>query len=48
MTFHAFELPPGNPMAYYAEVDVLMGRESDPRSKMPAFQSLPVAIPKAS
>jgi len=43
-----FELPPGNLMAYYAEANVLMGRESDPRSKMPAFQSVPVAIPKAS
>lgn len=48
LTLHAFELPPGNLMAYYAEANVLMGRESDPRSKMPAFQSLPVAIPKAS
>ncbi|WP_317932918.1 FdhF/YdeP family oxidoreductase [Halioxenophilus sp. WMMB6] len=42
-----FNLPPGNLMAYYPEANVLIGREQDPRSKTPAFKSVPVAVAKS-
>ncbi|MEJ2669462.1 MAG: FdhF/YdeP family oxidoreductase, partial [Gammaproteobacteria bacterium] len=41
---HRFDLPAGNVMAYYPEANVLIGRDTDPRSKTPAFKSVPVAI----
>lgn len=41
-----FDLPPGNLMAYYPEANVLIGRETDPRSKTPAFKSVAVSIEK--
>jgi molybdopterin-dependent oxidoreductase alpha subunit len=41
---YAFDLPPGNAMAYFPEANVLIGRESDPRSKTPAFKSVALAI----
>jgi anaerobic selenocysteine-containing dehydrogenase len=31
-------------MAYYPEANVLIGTEHDPRSKTPAFKSVPVKI----
>jgi anaerobic selenocysteine-containing dehydrogenase len=40
----AFDLPPGSAMAYYPEANVLVGTEVDPRSKTPAFKSVPVWI----
>lgn len=41
---HEFGLPSGNIMAYYPEANVLTGRETDPRSKTPAFKSIAVAM----
>lgn len=41
---HRFDLPSGNVMAYYPEANSLVGREIDPRSKTPAFKSVPVEI----
>lgn len=40
----AFEVTPGNVLAYYPEANVLIGRERDERSHTPAFKSVPVAI----
>ncbi|GAB1258825.1 FdhF/YdeP family oxidoreductase [Aurantivibrio plasticivorans] len=40
----AFDLPPGNVMAYYPEANCLIGTERDPRSQTPAFKSVPVNI----
>jgi molybdopterin-dependent oxidoreductase alpha subunit len=42
-----FNLPRGNVMAYYPEVNVLIGTEHDPRSKTPAFKSVAVSITNA-
>jgi anaerobic selenocysteine-containing dehydrogenase len=39
-----FDLPKGSALAYYPEVNVLIGREVDPRSKTPAFKSVPVWV----
>jgi anaerobic selenocysteine-containing dehydrogenase len=44
LTLCAFDLPRGNAMAYFPEANVLIGRESDPRSKTPAFKSVPIAV----
>ncbi|MFL0811409.1 MAG: FdhF/YdeP family oxidoreductase [Agarilytica sp.] len=44
----AFDLPKGNLMAYYPEANVLVGGGVDPRSKTPAFKSVPVSIQKTS
>lgn len=41
---HGFDLPQGNLMVYYPEANCLIGRETDPRSKTPAFKSVPVNI----
>ncbi len=41
---HGFDLADGNVMAYYPEANVLTGRDTDPRSKTPAFKSVAVAI----
>ncbi|MEH6468620.1 MAG: FdhF/YdeP family oxidoreductase [Porticoccus sp.] len=41
---YPFELPDNNLMAYFPEANVLIGCESDPRSKTPAFKSVPVNI----
>jgi molybdopterin-dependent oxidoreductase alpha subunit len=41
---HAFNLPAGNIMVYYPEANVLASRETDPRSRTPAFKSIAVAI----
>lgn len=40
----AFDLPRGNVMAYYPEANVLIATAHDPRSKTPAFKSVPVQI----
>jgi molybdopterin-dependent oxidoreductase alpha subunit len=39
-----FDLPRGSALAYYPEANVLCGTEVDPRSKTPAFKSVPVWI----
>jgi anaerobic selenocysteine-containing dehydrogenase len=39
-----FDLPRGSAMAYYPEANVLVGTALDPRSKTPAFKSVPVWI----
>lgn len=41
---HAFDLPRGSALAYYPEANVLCGTAVDPRSKTPAFKSVPVWI----
>ena len=40
----SFGVPAGNALAYFPEANVLIGRESDPRSKTPAFKSVAVRI----
>ncbi|MEN0037754.1 MAG: FdhF/YdeP family oxidoreductase [Cellvibrio sp.] len=43
----AFDLPRSNAMAYYPEANVLIATTHDPRSKTPAFKSVPVSIQAA-
>jgi len=43
----AFDLPRGNVTAYYPEANVLIATTHDPRSKTPAFKSVPVKIVRA-
>ncbi len=40
----SFDLPDGDLMAYYPEANRLIGPDKDPRSKTPAFKSVPVDI----
>jgi anaerobic selenocysteine-containing dehydrogenase len=40
----AYDLPRGSALAYYPEANVLTGTAVDPRSKTPAFKSVPVWI----
>ncbi|MBI4920258.1 MAG: FdhF/YdeP family oxidoreductase [Devosia nanyangense] len=40
----AFDLPRGSALAYFPEANVLCGTAVDPRSKTPAFKSVPVWI----
>jgi len=40
----AFGVPAGNALAYFPEANVLIGHDSDPRSKTPAFKSVAVSI----
>jgi len=40
----AFELPRGSALAYYPEANVLVGTAVDPRSRTPAFKSVPVEV----
>lgn len=40
----AFDVPRGNLLAYYPEANVLIATLHDPRSKTPAFKSVPVQI----
>ncbi|MDO3385344.1 FdhF/YdeP family oxidoreductase [Gilvimarinus sp. SDUM040013] len=42
-----FDLPAGNLLAYYPEANVLIDTEHDPRSKTPAFKSVPVSVEPA-
>ncbi len=44
VTAMAFDLPSGSALAYFPEANILVGLESDPRSKTPAFKSVPVWI----
>ncbi len=44
LKLYLFDLPAGNLMAYYPEANVLIGRETDPRSKTPAFKAIPVVV----
>ena len=39
-----YDLPRGSVLAYYPEANVLVGTEVDPRSKTPAFKSVPVIV----
>ena len=43
-TATAFDLPRGSVLAYYPEANVLCGKAVDPRSKTPAFKSVPIWI----
>ncbi len=43
-----FDLPRGSALAYYPEANVLVGTEVDPRSRTPAFKSVPVRIEAAA
>jgi len=43
----AFDVPRGNVMAYYPEANILIATTHDPRSKTPAFKSVPVKIIRA-
>ena len=43
-TATAFDLPRGSALAYYPEANVLVPTAVDPRSKTPAFKSVPVWI----
>jgi molybdopterin-dependent oxidoreductase alpha subunit len=40
----AFDLPRGSALAYFPEANVLCGTAVDPRSKTPAFKSVPVRL----
>lgn len=40
----SFDIPRGSALAYYPEANVLVGTAIDPRSKTPAFKSVPVWI----
>lgn len=44
LTVHRFDLPRGAVMAYYPEANVLTGCAVDPRSKTPAFKSVPIRV----
>ncbi|MEM8941363.1 MAG: FdhF/YdeP family oxidoreductase [Pseudomonadota bacterium] len=44
----AFDLPPGNALAYYPEANCLSSRERDPRSQTPRFKSIPIQISRSS
>lgn len=39
-----FDLPQGSVLAYYPEANVLIGTAVDPRSKTPAFKSVPIEV----
>jgi anaerobic selenocysteine-containing dehydrogenase len=47
VTVFPFDLPPGSILAYYPEANVLIGTDHDPRSKTPAFKSVPVRVETA-
>lgn len=47
-TVQAFDLPPGNLLAYFPEANVLTEKTLDPRSKTPNFKSIPVRIISAT
>ena len=44
MRAQAFDIPPGNILAYYPEANVLCEKRIDPRSFTPNFKSVPVRI----
>ena len=39
-----YDIPKGNLMAYFPEANILIGTQADPRSKTPAFKSVPVRV----
>ncbi|GKT11328.1 MAG: hypothetical protein ISEC1_P0291 [Thiomicrorhabdus sp.] len=43
---YQFDVPAGSLMAYYPEANVLVGRETDQRSKTPAFKSVAIRVEK--
>jgi len=43
-----FNLPRGNALAYFPEANALVPTHTDPRSKTPAFKSVPVSIEPAT
>ena len=44
---YAFDIPPGDVLAYYPEANVLTGSNVDPRSKTPSFKSTRVTIKRS-
>ncbi|QMW22488.1 FdhF/YdeP family oxidoreductase [Sandaracinobacteroides saxicola] len=44
LVIHPFDVHPGNVLAYYPEANALTATTTDPRSKTPAFKSVPVWI----
>jgi hypothetical protein len=44
----SFDLPQGSALAYFPEANVLCGTDVDPRSRTPAFKSVPVWIEAAA
>ena len=44
LTIYPFDVPAGNVLAYYPEANLLTSSVHDPRSKTPAFKSIPVEI----
>jgi len=46
-TAMAFDLPRGSALAYFPEANVLVGTAVDPRSKTPAFKSVPVRVERS-
>jgi len=44
LSVYAFDLPPGNMMAYYPEANVLVSQDVDNRSHTPAFKSVSVNL----
>ena len=44
MKAQAFDIPPGNVLAYYPEANVLCEKRIDPRSFTPNFKSVPITI----
>jgi len=47
VTAQPFDLPRGAAMAYYPEANCLTGCAVDPRSKTPAFKSVPIRVEKS-
>lgn len=45
---YAFDIPPGDVLAYYPEANVLTGSNVDPRSKTPSFKSTRVKIERSA
>ena len=45
---HCFDVPKGCVMAYYPEANALTGTAVDPRSKTPAFKSVPIRVSPAT
>jgi len=48
VTLRAFDLSRGASLAYYPEANVLTGTQVDPRSRTPAFKSVPIRLEKCT
>ena len=48
LTLKCFDVAAGSVLAYYPEANCLIGTDHDPRSKTPAFKSVPVNIKAAT